>query len=120
MVLAKAEVKQADLSKKNSEQKAKPNNNRNSNAEDKNLKREHQEVQKQFQQVEEKIALLNKEKNKLENSLSDKDIYSDKKKFNDVEKTLETLAAQLKELNIKYETLFESLMELEKGLNMNN
>ncbi len=116
---SKAEIKQADNSKKNTEQKAKPNNSRNSNnADDKNLKREHQQVQKQFQQVEEKIALLNTEKNKLENSLSDKDIYSDKKKFSDVEKSLQSVADQLKELNAKYETLFESLMDWEKNLNI--
>ncbi|MEO7800410.1 MAG: ABC transporter C-terminal domain-containing protein, partial [Ginsengibacter sp.] len=112
----KADVKQTDESKKNVVQKPKQSNNRSNNVDDRNVKREHLQVQKQFQQVEEKIALLNNEKTKLENSLSDKEIYSDRQKFNNVEKNLQILATQLKELHKKYETLFDSLMELEKGL----
>jgi ATP-binding cassette subfamily F protein 3 len=116
----KVDVKQGDQSKKNVVQKPKQQSNKNSNVDDKNLKREHQQVQKQFQQVEEKIALLNKEKVRLENSLSDKDIYSDKKKFSDVEKSLQNVSIQLKELDIKYEALFDSLMDLEKVLGASN
>lgn len=116
----KADMKDTEQSKKNNEQKPKQQSNKNNSVDDRNLKREHQQVQKQFQQVEEKIAVLNKEKAALENSLSDKEIYSDKKKFSEVEKTLQSVSGQLKELDIKYETLFDTLMELEKVLGTNN
>ncbi|MEO7801334.1 MAG: ATP-binding cassette domain-containing protein [Ginsengibacter sp.] len=117
---SKVDLKQAEQPRKNVEQKAKQQNNKSGNVDDKNVKREHQQVQKQFQQVEEKIAMLNKQKTELENSLSDKEIYSDKKRFIDVERSLQTLAMQLKDLDTKYEALFDSLMELEKGLGSNN
>ncbi len=104
-------------SKKIPEQKSKQGGNgKASNQDDKNLKREHQNLQKQFQQIEEKIAILAKEKDQLEQSLADKDVYSDQKKFGDVEKKIKSISIQLNESNIKYETLFETLMEMEKKI----
>ncbi len=103
--------------KKNVEQKSKASTEgRAGNANDKNLKREHQTLQKQFVQIEEKIATFTKEKDQLEQSLADKDVYSDHKKFGNVERSIKTLSAQLQDLNIKYESMFDSLMELEKKL----
>jgi ATP-binding cassette subfamily F protein 3 len=70
-------------------------------------------VQKQFQQLEEKIANQNKQKNELEASLSDPATYSDKIKFQEAEAAYKKAADDLTFLNTEYEKLFEKIMELE-------
>jgi ATP-binding cassette, subfamily F, member 3 len=80
----------------------------------KEAKKELQKVQRQFQQVEEKVALMNSKKKELEASLIDPAIYSDKAKFADAELTYKKADTELKQLNAEYERLFELVMELEK------
>ena len=80
----------------------------------KELKKELQKAQKQFQQLEEKIALLNKEKSKLEASLSDPATYSDKTKFLETETAYQRAGKELQSLTTQYEALFERIMELEE------
>jgi ATP-binding cassette, subfamily F, member 3 len=86
---------------------------RSNTAIDKDSKKELQRVQKQFQQLEEKIAAQNKQKNELEASLSDPGTYSDKIKFQAAETAYKKAAADLTLLNSEYEKLFEKIMELE-------
>ncbi len=81
---------------------------------DKDTKKELQKMQKQFQQLEEKIAGMNKEKVKLEGSLVDPAIYSDKQKFIEAEAALKKADGELKNLNAEYEKVFEKIMELEQ------
>lgn len=79
-------------------------------------KEEKKELQKQqriFQQLEEKIAKLTKEKNMLEASLSDPGTYSDKTKFVATEQAYQKAATELAQLNKEYEVVFEKIMKLE-------
>ncbi len=79
----------------------------------KDVKKELQKTQKQFQQLEEKIALMNKQKNELEASLSDPVTYSDKTKFQIAEAAYKKAADELTLLNAEYEKIFEKIMDLE-------
>lgn len=81
---------------------------------DKEAKKELQKVQKQFQQLEEKIAILNKKKSELEASLTDPAIYSDKSKFLEAENAYKKAGNELNQSNTEYEKIFEKIMELEK------
>lgn len=76
-------------------------------------KKELQKQQKIFQQLEEKVALLTKQKNELEAALTDPATYSDKQKFLQAETAYNKAAADLKQLNKEYEQVFEKIMELE-------
>jgi ATP-binding cassette subfamily F protein 3 len=91
------------------EKKSNQNNNEN-----KELQKELQRAQKQFQQLEEKIANLNKEKIILENDLALPGIYVDKQKFTDAEKRYAEKSNQLQKANEEYEELFEKIMEMEQ------
>lgn len=77
-------------------------------------KKELQKIQKQFQQVEEKIATLSKQKAALESSLADPATYSDKNKFLEAESAYKKAEAELSGLTEQYERLFEKIMELEE------
>ena len=81
---------------------------------DKDNKKELQRVQKQFQQLEEKIAAQNKLETALENSLSDPATYSDKTKFQEAEAAYKKAGIDLSQLNAEYEKVFEKIMELEQ------
>ena len=76
-------------------------------------KKELQKQQKIFQQLEEKVALLTKQKNELEAALTDPATYSDKQKFLQAETLYNKAAAELDQLNKQYEQVFEKIMELE-------
>ncbi len=80
---------------------------------DKELKKELQKLQKQFQQVEEKISLLNKQKIEIENSLTNPSIYLDKEKFKETETAYKKTSNDLMTVNIEYEKLFEEIVKLE-------
>ncbi len=80
-------------------------------------KKELQKQQRIFQQLEEKVALLTKQKNELEASLTDPSTYSDKKKFIQAETAYKKAAADLKQLNKEYEQVFEKIVALEEKQN---
>lgn len=79
----------------------------------KEAKKELQKMQRQFQQLEEKIAEKNKQKIGLESSLADPAIYSDKAKFLEAEASYKKAGEELKNLNKEYEKVFEQIMILE-------
>jgi ATP-binding cassette, subfamily F, member 3 len=79
----------------------------------KEVKKELQKQQKIFQQLEEKIAVLNKQKSELEASLVDPSTYSDKTKFLQVETSFKKAEQELAALNQQYEEVFEKIMRLE-------
>lgn len=81
----------------------------------KEAKKELQKQQRIFQQLEEKIAQLNKEKTRLEASLADPATYTDKNKFKEAEDAYKKAGTELSQLNIQYEQVFEKIMELEKN-----
>jgi ATP-binding cassette, subfamily F, member 3 len=76
-------------------------------------KKELQKQQRIFQQLEEKVALLTKQKNELEAALTDPSTYSDKQKFIQAEAAYNKAADELLQLNKQYEQVFEKIMELE-------
>jgi len=79
----------------------------------KEAKKELQKWQREFQQLEEQIAKLNARKNELEASLSHPDTYSDKNKFLQTENAYKKAQEELKQLNSRYEIVFEKIMTLE-------
>ena len=76
-------------------------------------KKELQKQQRIFQQLEEKVASLTKQKNELEAALTDPATYSDKQKFIQAEAAYNKAAAELEQLNKQFEQVFEKIMELE-------
>jgi ATP-binding cassette, subfamily F, member 3 len=82
----------------------------------KDTKKELQRLQKQFQQLEEKIAIASEIKNKLEASLADPSTYSDKAKFLQTESDYKKAGNDLSKLNAEYEKVFELIVKLDPGL----
>lgn len=80
----------------------------------KEAKKELQKMQRQFQQVEEKLAALQSKKMTLEAALVDPAVYSDKNKFLEAEATYKKAQEEAVQLNKEYERLFEKIMELDK------
>jgi ATP-binding cassette subfamily F protein 3 len=77
-------------------------------------KKELQKQQRIFQQLEERIAALTRQKSQLEASLADPATYSDKTKFVQAETDYKKAADELNKANREYEQVFEKIMELEK------
>ncbi len=82
----------------------------------KESKKELQRQQRIFQELEEKIARLSKQRSTLEASLSDPGTYSDRSKFVAAETDYKKTSDQLAAANREYEQVFEKIMELEKAL----
>jgi len=83
---------------------------------DKEQKKELQKQKNRFQQLEEKIAGLNKKKTALEAALALPEIYNDKARFLQAETDYRNSSSELEKLNAEYEIVFEKLMELEEKL----
>jgi ATP-binding cassette subfamily F protein 3 len=81
----------------------------------KEAKKELQKQQRIFQQLEEKIAMLTKQKGDLEKLLTEPAVYSDKNKFLETEKDHAKTAQELSALNKQYEEAFEKIMQLENS-----
>jgi ATP-binding cassette subfamily F protein 3 len=81
---------------------------------DKEAKKELQRMQKNFQQLEESIALLNKDRAELEASLTDPSVYSDKQKFLETETKYKKTETELARLNQDYEKTFDRILQLEQ------
>ena len=79
----------------------------------KDQKKELQKVQKQFQQLEQRIAELNRDKQSCEEALADPSNYSDKQKFLQTEEKYKKTQTELTRLHAEYEKVFEKMMELE-------
>jgi ATP-binding cassette, subfamily F, member 3 len=83
---------------------------------DKELKKEYQKNKNRFQQLEEKVAQLNKRKAELEALMADPNSYADKNKFQQTETEYKKLTNDLTETNKEYEVVFDKVMELEDQL----
>lgn len=94
-------------------------NNAVKGAIDKDVKRELQKQQKQFQQLESRVTGLKERKNNLEASLATPEIYADKNKFLQTEGEYQAVAKELARVNQQYEQVFEKIMELEANLTNN-
>ena len=98
---------------KNNPAKKEEENNIQRSSIDKELKKELQKQKNRFQQLEDKIAQLNKKKTELEAALASPDVYGNKTKFLETETAYNKAALELQECNTEYETVFEKVMELE-------
>jgi ATP-binding cassette subfamily F protein 3 len=112
---AAAAAKENGDSKKKEIKKEQPANNQQKGGTpvDKDKKKELQKQQRQFQQLEEQLARLNEKKTALETSMNNPEVYSDKKRFQQLESEYTQLGKELKLANGEYEKVFEKLMELE-------
>lgn len=88
----------------------------NNSLPNKDFQKELQKVQRLFQQLEEKIAKLNKEKIILESDLASPEIYLEKQKFLVAENKYKENSNQLQKANAEYEILFEKIMEMEEKI----
>ena len=75
-----------------------------------------QKQQRLFQDLEQKIAALTRQKDSLGASLADPATYSDKNKFIKAESEYKKTSDELDKANRQYEQVFEKIMELEKTL----
>ena len=83
---------------------------------DKELKKEYQKNKNRFQQIEEKLAQLNKEKTLLEAAMASPEAYSNKEKFQQTELAYKKASDAIEQLNKEYEVVFEKVMELEEKI----
>ena len=82
----------------------------------KEAKKELHRQQRLFQELEAKIASLNKQRSQLEASLADPATYSDKNKFVTAETEYKKTSDELIKANRDYEQVFDKIVELEKTL----
>lgn len=81
----------------------------------KETKKELQKIQKQFLEVEEKINLLNRQKQELEIELGNPLIFSNKEIFLQTELNYKNVTIALNIANSEYEKLFEEIVKLESA-----
>jgi ATP-binding cassette, subfamily F, member 3 len=81
---------------------------------DKEAQKELQKTQRLFQQLEQKIADLNKQKLALENALASPDTYNNPGQFKKTETDYQSVNTQLAQLNKQYEEVFEKIISLEE------
>ena len=75
--------------------------------------KEEKKLRNQFNKLESDLEKINFDKSRLELSLADPSIYSDKNKFQETESQYNILASKAKELQFEYEKIFEQLMSFE-------
>jgi ATP-binding cassette, subfamily F, member 3 len=81
---------------------------------DKEAQKELQKTQRLFQQLEQKIADLNKQKTTLEAALAAPETYNNPGQFKKTETDYQSVNSQLTQLNKQYEELFEKILALEE------
>jgi ATP-binding cassette, subfamily F, member 3 len=78
-------------------------------------KKELQKQQQLFKQLEERLAMLSKEKTAIESSLADPSVYTDKNKFVLAEANYNKTLQNLSVVNKQYEETFEKIVLLEEN-----
>lgn len=76
-------------------------------------KKELQQLQRQFGQIEEKLSKAKEKKSQLEAALADPATYSDKQKFTEAETAYKKQGQEVENLNKQYEEVFEKILVLE-------
>jgi ATP-binding cassette subfamily F protein 3 len=89
----------------------------NHTSENRELQKELLKAKKQFEQIEERIAKISEEKNKLEAALALPEIYLENSKFIETESRYKQKADELAKDNEAYEKLFEKILEMEEKMN---
>jgi ATP-binding cassette subfamily F protein 3 len=85
-------------------------------AEQRNLRKEYQQKQKNFQKLETEINRLQEEKQAVEQQLSDPAVYADKARFTELDRKYKDLTTRLEEQTRAYDETFEQMLELEAKL----
>lgn len=113
----KAEAAKPVVAEKKEEPKkeVKPANNTN-DAELRNLRKEHQKYQKNFQRLEEQLGKMKQEKEALETQLGDPAFYADRDKFQKLDEQYRQHSAKLDAVSKEYDEVFEKIMELEEKI----
>lgn len=113
----KAEAAKPVVAEKKEEPKkeVKPANNTN-DAELRNLRKEHQKYQKNFQRLEEQLGKMKQEKEALEAQLGDPAFYADRDKFQKLDEQYRQHSAKLDAVSKEYDEVFEKIMELEEKI----
>ncbi|MBP6046949.1 MAG: ATP-binding cassette domain-containing protein [Ferruginibacter sp.] len=78
-------------------------------------KKEVQQLKSKFKKLEEKIAKQQQETNRLEQALSNPEIYAETQKFTAAENLYKNAQKELEKLNGEYEGIFEQIMKIEDG-----
>nr|MBP9607474.1 ATP-binding cassette domain-containing protein [Ferruginibacter sp.] len=76
-------------------------------------KKEVQQLKSKFKKLEEKIAKQQQETNRLEQALSNPEIYAETQKFTAAENLYKNAQKELEKLNGEYEGIFEQIMKIE-------
>lgn len=79
----------------------------------KEKQKEEKRIRNKFSKLEEELAQLKTEKEKLEHLLSLPDTYADKNLFQQTESRYKQISTQTEKLQSEYEILFEQLLEFE-------
>ncbi len=83
----------------------------------KELQKEYQKHQRNFENIEARIVELRKEMERLEAALADPGTYGDRNKFKTTEDAWAKAKVQHKNLQAESEAVFEKMMEAEEALN---
>ncbi len=78
---------------------------------DKEKQKEKKRLQKQFEELEQKLSAIKEQKTKIEADLADPAIYSNLQKFQEAEKRYNQISTELKSVETQYEKVFEELMD---------
>ncbi len=97
----------------NQDQRGNNDSTTNNIVQDREAKKELQNLQRKFQQLEEQVNKANQKKAELEKALSSPDIYANPGNFSTTEKSYKEIKADLEKLNAAYELLFEKIVGLE-------
>jgi ATP-binding cassette subfamily F protein 3 len=104
------EIKPKEVTKAMEE---KPQANDQKSSINKEAKKELQKHQRLFQQLEQRIAELKDQKNKLEAAMTTSEVYNDRNKYARTETDHKKTSAELEKLNKEYEQVFEKIVALE-------
>lgn len=80
------------------------------------LKKDLQKLQKQFAQLEEKLAASQAEKVRLENALGDPAVYSNKDRFTQTEAEYKQAVENWSRIHEQYEQRFDEILQLEEKI----
>ena len=80
------------------------------------LKNDLKQLQKKFAKIEEEIASISKRKEQIELDLAKPDIYTNHTEFAKKETEYKKVQEEKKQADVKYEKMFEEIMELESKI----
>lgn len=80
------------------------------------LKNDLKQLQKKFAKLEEEVNSINKKKEQIELDLAKSEIYTNHTEFTKLEAEYKKIQSEKKEADLRYEKMFEQIMELESKM----